>query len=1087
MKKTITLLAFLLAVVCMRASAQDRTITGKVTSSLDSLGIPGVSVVVVGTTVGTTTDIDGNYQLTVPSSGKQIRLSGIGLKAKTIDLSDAGTYSAVMEPDVLRLEEVVVTALNIPTERRRLSYAVQSISGENVSNVGQQNVVNSFAGKIAGAQVTSSSGTPGAASYIVLRGPSSILGENQPLFVVDGVPFDNSHQGGGNPDNGTNNNLIGSTGAVTNSNRAIDLNPDDIESISVLKGPAATALYGSAASSGAIVITTKKGKYTPGKKINVRYSAGLTWDEVNKEPEMQNIYVQGTGGNYRAPETGASGSWGPKASAMSWDGDATYKFDKHGHLVLSSDPSAREKFVPYDNFDQFFRTGKTFEHSFSMTGGSEISAFRLSLSRLDQDGIVPLSDFKRTTVGISGDSKISKRFSASGSVTYTNSGGRRIQQGSNLSGLMLDLLRTPISFDNSNGNDDPEAVDAYQFDDGTQRNYRGGGGYDNPYWTINKNPYTDDVNRMFGTTQITYLPHSWLSISYRLGGDFYSDRRKQVFAFGSRNFPEGQLQDDQYFNRTVNGDLLVRGETKLSNDFKGSLLVGHNIYSNYYQQLFTQGDGLLVPEYSNVINAASVFSREQHFRKRRMGVYADAKIEFRDMLYVDITARNDYSSTLASTSKDYGSFFYPSVSAGFVFTEALKMNNNKVLPYGKLRAAYAEAGKDADPYSTRDYYNTQVFADGWTTGITYPINGVPGFTSDDYKGNPELKPEKTKAFEVGTELRFLKNRIGLDVTYYIQKTEDILLQLPIAGSTGWPYRYQNAATMENKGVEIILATTPLIIKNFKWDLTINWAQNKNEITKLYPGVENVFLGGFEGSDIRAVEGEAYGSIYGGYFITDDGTPNGQMIIDDDPASSNYGYPISSPQNGVIGNTQPDWTGGITSTFTWKRLSLMANFYIREGGEIWNGTKGALIFFGRAKVTENRGEMHVFEGVAGHLDEDGNVVTSGATNGVSVPLDQAWYQFNGGGFGSVAKPFIEDGSFVKLREVSLTYSFNPKIFKNTIVQGIDVSAVGRNLWLSTDYTGVDPETSLVGAFNAQGMDYFNNPGTRSYGGKVTVTF
>jgi TonB-linked SusC/RagA family outer membrane protein len=1087
MKKTITLLALLLALVCLQSSAQDRTITGKVNSSQDSLGIPGVSVIVVGTTVGTTTDINGNYSLTVPATSTQIRFSGVGMKSKTINITDVTSYDVVIEPDVLRLEEVVVTALNVPTERRRLSYSVQSLAGEDVSNVGQQNVVNSFAGKIAGAQVTSSAGTPGAASYIVLRGPSSILGENQPLFVVDGVPFDNSHQGGGNPDNGTNNNLIGSTGAVTNSNRAIDLNPDDIESVSVLKGPAATALYGSAASSGAIVITTKKGKYTPGKKINVRYSAGMTWDEVNKEPEMQNTYVQGSNGNYLGPETGASGSWGPKASEMSWDGDPTYEFDKHGRLVLSSDPTAREKFEPYDNFDQFFRTGKSFEHSFSMTGGSEVSTFRLSLGRLSQDGIVPLSDFKRTTVGIAGDSKISRRFSASGSVNYANSGGRRIQQGSNLSGLMLDLLRTPISFDNSNGNDDPEAKDAYEFDDGTQRNYRGGGGYDNPYWTINKNPYTDDVNRMFGTTQINYLPHSWLTISYRLGGDFYSDRRKQVFAIGSRNFPGGQLQDDQYFNRTINGDLIIRGEKKLSSDFTGSLLVGQNMYSNYYQQLFTQGDGLAIADFNNIFNAASVFSREEHYRRRKMGIYADARVDFRDMLYLDVTARNDYSSTLQTPDKDWGSFFYPSVSAGFVFTEALKMHNKKVLPYGKLRFAWAQAGKDAEPYKTKDYFDTQVFADGWTSGIIYPINGVTGFTSYDYGGNPDLKPEKTNAIEIGTELRFIKNRVSLDATYYIQKTEDILLDLPIAGSTGVAYRYQNAATMENKGVELILSATPLIIKNFKWNLVLNWAQNKNKVTKLFPGVENVFLGGFEGSDIRAVENEAYGAIYGGYFITDDGTAFGNLIIDDDPNSSNYGYPIASPQNGVIGNTQPDWTGGITSTFTWKRLSLMGNFYIREGGEIWNGTKGALIFFGRAKVTETRGEMHVFEGVPGHFDSDENLVIAGGTNQVAVPLDQAWYQFNGGGFGSVAKPFVEDGSFIKLREVSLTYSFNPKLFKNTIIQGIDISAIGRNLWLSTDYTGVDPETSLVGAFNAQGMDYFNNPGTRSYGFKATVSF
>jgi len=1089
MKQLFTLFAITMAVVLSTANAQERQISGKVTSSDDKQTVPGVSVTVKGTTVGTITDIDGNFKLSVPATAKTLVFTFVGMKTKEVDLDASNNIDVAMGTDVLKLDEVVVTALGIPKEKKRLSYAVQSVGGEELSNVGNQNIINSISGKIAGANVTSSAGTPGASSYIVLRGPTSILGENQPLFVVDGIPFDNSHQGGGNPDNGTNNNLIGSTGAVTNSNRAIDINPEDIESVTVLKGPAATALYGSQASSGAILITTKKGKYTPGKKINVSYSSTYTWDVVNKTPELQDKWVKGSGGNYASYQSGTSGSWGPLADTTYWDPNQPTPFNQNGQMIGASQASNTPgaiKMTPFDNVDQFFRTGKTWENSLSLAGGNEVSTFRLSLSNLSQDGIVPLSDFKRRTVSIAGDSKISQKFTTSGSISYVNSGGRRVQQGSNLSGLMLDLLRTPISFDNSNGSDDPEDPSAYLLPDGRQRNYRGGGGYDNPYWSINQNPFKDDVNRVYGNIQVNYLPASWLTLFYRLGGDIYSDRRKQSFAIGSRSFPGGQIQEDQYFNRTISADFVAQAEKKLSSDWNGALLVGNNMYSNYYQQFYVQGDGITVPNFYNVFNTAAQFSRERHFRKRTMAFYADAKLDFKSMLYIDLTARNELSSSLSTSDKDYGSFFYPGASAGFIFTEPLNMSQNKILPYGKLRVAYAEAGKDADPFKANSYFTSSNFADGWTSGVFFPFNGVSGFTSDDYLGNSHLRPEKTKSFEIGTELKFVKNRIGLDFTYYISKTEDVLLNLPIAGSTGWPYQYLNAATLENKGVELTLYGTPVIIKNFKWDITVNWSKNTNTITDLYPGVENIFLGGFEEPSIRAVKGESYGAIYGGYYITDDGTPNGNLIIDDDPLSGNYGYPIASAQGDVIGHTQPDWIGGIATSFTWKRLTLGAQFYIREGGEIWNGTKGALTFFGRSKLTEDRGTNTVFSGIGGHLDSDGNLVTSG-TNTVSVPLDQAWYQGNGGGFGSVSKPFIEDGSFIKLKELTLTYSFNPKVFKGTAIQGASLSFVGRNLWLSTDYTGVDPETSLVGAFNAQGMDYFNNPSTRSYGVKLNVTF
>lgn len=1081
MRKQITLFALLCVFISMQTFAQDRTLTGKVTSSQDNLGIPGASVVVVGTTIGTTTDIDGNYKLNVPANAKQLKFSGVGLKSKTVDIGSSNSMDMAMDNDVMKLDEVVVTALGIAKEKKRLTYAVQELAGDEVSNVGQQNVVNSLAGKVAGATVTSSSGSPGASSFIVLRGPTSILGNNQPLFVVDGVPFNNDQVESGNPDNGANNNLIGN---VAFSNRAIDINPDDIESVTVLKGPAASALYGINASAGAIIITTKKGRYTPGKKVNVSFSSGYTWDVVNKTPELQDKWVKGSGNAYRSYESTSSGSWGPLADTTFWDPSQTSLYNKNGEMISATDAASTPgaiKLTPFDNVDQFFRTGGTWENSLAFSGGGEKGTYRASFGTLQQDGIVPLSNFNRYNIKLSGDAKISNKFSASGSVTYANSGGRRVQQGSNLSGLMLDLLRTPISFDNSNGSDDPSDASAYLLSDGTQRNYRAGLGYDNPYWTINQNPFHDDVNRMYGYSQLNYVPTSWLSLFYRIGTDFYSDRRKQQFAIGSRAFPAGQISEDQHFFRSVNGDLVINAEKNLTSYLNASILLGHNFYSQYDQQLYTQGDGLAIPDFYNIANASTYISREAHYKKRTSAYYGELKLDFWNMLYLSFTGRNELSSTLP---EDKRSFFYPSASAGFVFTEALHMSNNKILPYGKVRLSYAIAGKDADPYSLKNYYNYTAFADGWTAGVTYPFNGVAGSTADNVLGNPNLKPEKTKNFEAGLDLRFLKNRVGVDFTYYNSKSEDLLLLLPIAGSTGYADSYLNAAKMENNGIEVVLNLTPVQTKSFRWDIMVNYAKNNNKVTELAEGIDNVFLGGFEEPSVRAATGESYGTVYGGYFITDG---NGKMIIDDDPASGNYGYPIASAQVGIIGKTLPDWTGGLTNTFSYKGITLSATLYTKQGGEIWNGTKGALTFFGRSKLTENRGDNTVFEGVAGHVDQDGNVITSGTTNSTEVALDQAWYQGNGGGFGSVSKPFMEDGSFIKLRELSLTYSLNTKWLKKTIFQTVDISFIGRNLWLKTDYTGVDPETSLTGASNSQGMDYFNMPSTKSYGVKLNVNF
>lgn len=1073
MRKVITLFTLILAFFSLQLSAQDRTITGKITSTQDNLGIPGATVVVVGTTIGTTSDVDGNFRVTVPATAKSIRVTAIGMKPKQVDLGASNNIDFALDLDALQLNEVIVSAIGIKQEKKAVGYSTQSVSGESISKAGQTNALSGLSGKVAGIQITNAGGTPGGSVNIRLRGVTSINGNNDPLFIVDGISLDNSHDASGNPDNGGNNYL----GSVNNSNRLVDLNPDDIESVNVLKGPAAAALYGISASNGAIIITTKKGGKKVGGGVNVVVGSSFTWSEVNKLPELQNKFVKGTGGAYRSYESSSSGSWGPSGDTSYWNPNAPTPFNQNGQLIgatAAASTAGAIKFSPFDNVGQFFRTGFTTENNVSMSGGNDVSTYRMSFSRLADDGVVPTSNFKRYTLSLAGTSNISTKMSATGNISYSKSGGRRVQQGSNTSGLMLGLLRTPISFDNSNGNTDPEATSAYIFADGTQRNYRGGLGYDNPYWTINQNPFNDDVNRMFGSVSANFKAYSWMDVTYRIGTDFYSDRRKQLLAIGSRTLPQGQIFHQEIFYRHVNSDLFVTFNKKFNQDFTGSLLVGNNVFGSFKSNIYVEGTGLSFPDFQNISVATTLITRQTDTKYRTHAFYSSAKLSYKDYLFLDLTGRLESSSTLPV---DNNTFFYPSASLGWVFTDALK-TNSKTLPYGKLRVSYAIVGKDAPVYALNNYFTQGVFGDGWTTGITFPFNGIVGYSVDNTLGNPNLKPEKTKSFEIGADLKFLDNRLGLDITYYNNQSVDQILAVPIAGSSGYRAQIKNAGSIENKGVELVLYAKPVKTKNFEWDISLNWAKNKNKVLALADGIKQLFLGGFEGSAIYAVVGQPYGQIYGGRWLRDG---SNRIVINEAD-----GLPIQDPTVGVIGDPNPNWTGGVTNTFTYKGFALSFLVDIKSGGDIWNGSRGALTFFGRSVETENRGATKVFEGVRGYYDANNNLVVTGDANTVVATLDQSYYQGIGSGFNGPAEQFVEKGTYVKLRELTLSYSVDKKWLKKTPFGSIDISLIGRNLWLKTDYKGVDPETSLTGAGNSLGLDYFNMPSVRSYGFSVRVT-
>jgi len=1105
MRRFLALVAMLL--LGAMAFAQTRTVTGTVTNP-DGSPVPFASVTETGTKNVTTANENGAFTINMQPNGT-LTVTAAGFQSATV--TPTGTNVAVtMTRGEGQLQEVVVTALGIRRERRSLTYAAQTISGDQINKSGTGNPLSELEGKAAGLTVINSSGDPGSGTYLRLRGVTSITGSNQPLMVVDGVPIDNSTNNY-DPTSATpnvsaaNSNL---TGGTVPSNRGIDINPNDIESITVLKGPAATALYGLQAASGAIVITTKKGSF--GQRMSVDINSSASWSTTNKLPELQDKYSQGSGGIYAGP-TGNSTrriSWGAAIDTLSWDGN-TNEWDPNGNIVGKSSPLAKIPVAPYDRYE-FFKTGLMLDNNVALSGGSDRSSFRASLGNISQTGVIPKAKYNKTSFGINGQAKLTDKLTISGSLNYIVSYNNKVQQGSNISGVMLGLLRTPPTFDNSyglsNAQDDERAYVIAST--GGQRNYRGGAGYDNPYWTVNRNPFVENVNRVLGNLQTTYQLRDWISFAYRFGGDAYSQDSKNFYDINSNAFPAGKGIVSDYFNNQYNSDFTVNLKKKFNEDFSGSLLLGHNYFYNTYSSRNTIGDGLIAPKFYDISNALSYSAVESDVQKRTMALYGDAELAFRNTLFLSLTGRRETSSTLPENNRN---FFYPSAGLVWVFTElpAFKKSDNNVLSFGKLRLSYAQVGKDAPVFGSKTYYVPGAFNDGFTSGILFPINnGVPigGYQITSLIsviGNPDLKPEQTQSYEAGTELSFFKNRINLNGTYYYSKTTDAIFTVPFTYTTGFASKLQNAGELTNRGVEITLNTAPVRGQDFSWDLNFNWSLNKNEVTKLYPGIDKILVAGFTNGEIDAIAGKPFGQIYGSAYARANAggndpksKVNGDLLINDIPGDPGYGMPIVAAQNSILGDVNPKWQGSVINTLNYKGVTVGFQIDVREGGDIYNGTRGAMSYFGTSKETEARGATKVFSGLAGHLNANGEVVHTdasgnevagaGAANAVSATLNQYYWQNIGSSFIGPSEIDIEDGSFVKLRQVSLGYVVPKNIIGKTF-RSLSLTFFANNIILHTNYTGVDPETSLAGPANGQGLDYFNNPGIKTFGVRLSAGF
>lgn len=1003
------------------------------------------------------------------------------------------------------MTEVVVTALGIRREKRALGYATQTINSDQLNNTGTGNALNELSGKASGLTVINSAGDPGAGTYMLLRGVTSVTGNNQPLMVVDGVPIDNSANNYDPQFNGFQAGGAGADllGAAQPSNRGIDLNPNDIESITLLKGPAATALYGIQAASGALVITTKK---ATAHKAQVTFNSSVTWDTHTQLPPLQTKFAQGnfngTDYVYQGPATHQAFSWGPAIDTLYWDGTNTNPWDKHGNIVGKSNPAAKNPVHPYDTYS-FFKTGMVLDNNVAVSGGTADAGYRMSYGNLYQTGIIPKTRYAKNSFSLSGQIRASNKVTLQGAVTYIGSSNDKAQQGSNLAGVMLGLLRTTPTFDNSNGLKDPwNNRDAYLFPNGLQRSYRGNGIYDNPYYTVNNNPTTSNLNRVFGYGQINVQATDWLGFTYRLGGDIYNQSDKS--AFGSQSGPysgnNGALFVTTYGNQQFNSDFTINLKHSFG-DLNATLLLGHNYFDLQNNNRLVKAVGLLVSDFNDVSNALAPVTTQFDGHKRTQAYYGDLELNWHSMLYLSVTGRREETSTLAPA---HNTFFYPSASLGWVFTELESLKGGDVLSYGKVRVNYAQVGKDAPIYAlTTPLTAPFAFTDGFVnTGVSVPGYGLS--TNIASIGNPNLKAEQTKSYEGGLDLGFFKDRITFNGTYYYSKSTDVIVPVAISYTTGFAGELLNAATLTNRGVELTLNTNPVRTSyGLRWDLNFNWSMNRNKVVALAPGLDRLLLAGFGAGEfeIDAVVGKPYGVIYGNTtphsIPTDLKSP---LLINDDPNDPNntYGQPIGGGvgPNMVIGDPNPKWLGSVQSNLSYKGFTLGVQVNVKHGGNIMNGTRGAITLRGTAKQTENRGTPTVFKGVLGHLNAAGDVVHfegttekpgPGGVNTIQSAYDYNYWTGVGNSVTAGQDVDIEDGGYTKLRQVSLSYEIPKSITTKLHFSALSLTVFANNLHTWTKYDGVDPETSLSGPSNAQGMDFFNNPGIKNYGVRLNVGF
>lgn len=1096
MRKFTILIACLLILGLQAAWAQTE-VKGKVTDK-EGGSLPGVSVIVKGTLVGTVTDIDGKYVLSVPSGYNELIFSFVGMITQELKIDGRAIIDIQMEEDVVGLDEVVVTALGISREKRTLGYATQDVGGEQLQQTGNTNFVSALTGRVAGVQVTSASGTMGGSSKILIRGASSITSNNNPLYVVDGVVIDNSDYNSANTARGG--------GGYDYGSMAQDLNLEDIENVQVLKGPSATALYGSRAANGVILITTKKGKITGKKGIGVQLNLGITGESVAYMPNYQKEYGGGTiyegedavkgfqpveidGQTYLVHDYGTDESWGPKydpnTKVLMWN--AFDPFDVGDDNTQVPNPyymNPQPWVYPENDVKAMFNTGVLYSTNIALTGGTDAASFRLSYTNQNGTGYFPNTRMAKNAINFNGDARLSSKLMGFANVNYIQSSyNGRVETGYGDNNPMVRINQwgqLQLDF---------EQLKSYINPDGSQRTWNRYA-WDNPapvysnnhYWSRYKDFQNDVRDHYFGNVGLRYNILDWLSAQVRANMDFYEFNIYERIAVNS-TFMSSYIENWRS-NSEFNLEGLLMADKDLSEDFNLNVTLGVNQMTRKYDNIIGQTNGgLVVADVYNLSNSTDPATVTNTWNKKRINsLFGSVTLDYKSMASLIVTGRNDWSSTLP---EDKLSYFYPSVSGSFVFTELEPLKDNKYFSFGKLRLSWAQVGNDTDPYRL-----------GYVYQAMDNFGSNPNYRLSLRLNNPNLEPEKTIGWEVGADLKFFLNRLGLDITYYDMYTVNQIIAVATSAASGYTSQMINAGKMTNKGWEIQLYATPLKLDNgFEWDLSLNFAANKNEVVELDEGVDSYLLGSLFGVEVHAEVGKPYGSIKGYNYVFDS---QGNKVIGTNGRFLNG--PIES-----VGSVMPDFTLGFLNTFRYKGIDLSVLFDWQNGGYLFSLTNMWGMYSGileetagtnangvdyRADVADGGGFLN--EGVYGYVDaETGDVVwTDAEGNPSEVPVQNTTYlnaltwaadHYSRARAGQ--NTFKSD--YIKLRELKLGYTFNTKEWGP--ITGMTVSAFGRNLAiLLRDNKHIDPE-STTSPGNVQGIEGGQLPSTRLYGLSVSLNF
>ncbi|WP_106137473.1 SusC/RagA family TonB-linked outer membrane protein [Spirosoma oryzae] len=1066
----LAMLVFALAVP-VRGWAQGRTIKGVVTSGEDNAALPGVNVVIKGTTTGASTNAEGAYTITVPAN--QLRngalvFSFIGMKTLEVPMGNQSTINVKLQRDETSLDEVIVSALGFKENADKLGATASKIDAKDIVRSGETGVINGMAGKAAGVLITRSAGDPGAGSYIQIRGQNTITGSTQPLVIVDGIPISNSTLGDG-------------SSGVTQQSRLNDINPDDIASMQILKGASAAALWGSRAANGVIVITTKKGSNAD--KVNISYSSTVSFDKANRLHPLQTAYGQGSGGVYSPT---SAFSWGDKIAARAGGEDVVnttgQRFEAYNGQTIYPIITKNSRETYNDaRLAEAFRTGTYIDNNLAISGGGEKGTFYLSIGDLRQKGIINgQSDYKRSTVRFNSERRFNNIFKATTNATYARVTSNRIQRSNSINGLYIGMLRSPADFDSrpyiGNYYASPTAS-AIPNRQRSYRNYLGASSnpvYNDPLWAINQLTNYSEVDRFILSSELLITPGSWFDVTARAGIDANTDHRITNYPVNSAiNSGLGSFEEAIYKESEMNADLIGRAFRDFGKNITSTLIVGFNINDRKYLNLGGTMNTFIIadapPNFGNSLSA-----NDQPYRTtthRRMArLYSTLNVGFYNQLFINASLAGESGSTFGSQTQS--TFYYPSADVAWQFTQLPLFRDNSILSFGKLRASYGVVGVQPDAYrNTTTYVNASYSS--WASTLSGAGYGNGAYVRSSRQGDPYLRPERKTEYELGADLRFLNNKLTAGFTYYRNEINDLLLDVATAGSTGYTSKYTNAGSMMNKGWELDLSYNLLQTKNFNWTVSGNLSRNVNTVTNL-AGTDIITLGGFSSTASTVARvGYAMSSLYGGTYMRND---DGSLTLNAN------GFPQVASSFGVIGNPNPNYRGGFGTNLSYKKLSLNVLFETFQGGDFYTGTQGVLTYFGtHADVGNEVTLTQPLKNYAGQTVAAGTTVRGAIQDFGAGPvlLDQSYYTSIGGGFSTLVEQFIKDGSWTRLRELSLGYSFSsPGFRRKTKLQSIDFTVTGRNPILWTKIAGIDPETALNGASNSRGQDYFNSPNTKS---------